>query len=75
MSLEILRDLKYVGLCRICNGALWLDSYFGVYKNGSEDHICENDMIYHNEKQNGYRIFINYSHAKKALEVKNGKEN
>lgn len=45
MNLQILRDLKYAGLCRICNGALWLDSYFRVYKNGSEDHICENDMI------------------------------
>jgi hypothetical protein len=41
MNLEILRDLKYVGLCEICNGALWIDSYFRVYKNSSEDHICE----------------------------------
>ena len=62
MNLDILRDLKYIGLCKICNGALWVDSYFRVYKNGSDDHICENDKII-------------YHAVKKALEVKNGKEN
>jgi hypothetical protein len=51
MKLEILRDLKYIGLCKICNGALWVDSYFRVYKNGSSTHICENDKIYHSIKK------------------------
>lgn len=51
ISLFVLRDLKYIGLCRICKGALWIDSYFRVYKNG-KCKVCESAVLEEKWKTN-----------------------